>query len=170
MSRVSPLEPPDSHCLSAAIGWLGLGDRTEARAELAAISAANRQHPAVLEARWMICAGDESWDDALAAAREILARTPDQPDGWLHCAYALRRAEQGGLKAAWGLLRPAAEKFPQEPVIAYNLACYACQLQELDEAREWLKRACAIHGAQPIKEMALADADLKSLWDEIQKL
>ena len=164
------LEPPDSHHLRAALGWLGLGNRAEARAELEAISAANRQHPDVLEVRWTICAKEEKWDDALVAARDILSRTPEEPDGWLHYAYALRRAKKGGLKQAWGLLRPIAEKFPKEPVIAFNLACYACQLEEMDEARDWLQRACAIGGKKHIKQMALADADLKPLWNEIQKL
>lgn len=167
---MTPLEPPDSHCLSAALGWLGLGNRTEARAELGAISAANRQHPAALEAHWLICVSEGDWDAALVAAREIMTHVPEEPDGWLHGAYALRRTESGGLRQAWSLLRPAAEQFPQEPTIAYNLACYACQLQDLAEARAWLQRACAISGNQSIKEMALVDTDLKPLWDEIQKL
>jgi hypothetical protein len=38
------------------------------------------------------------------------------------------------------------------------------------EARNWLQRACAIGGKKHIKQMALADADLEPLWDEIQKL
>ena len=38
-------------------------------------------------------------------------------------------------------LRPAFEKFPKVSVIPYNLACYACQMNKLDEARVWLRRA-----------------------------
>ena len=65
---------------------------------------------------------------------------------------------------------PAAEKFPGEPVIAYNLSCYACQLQQLDQARTWLKRAIASGQKENIKKMALADDDLKPLWAEIREL
>ena len=65
---------------------------------------------------------------------------------------------------------PAAEKFPTEPVIAYNLSCYACQMQQLDAARVWLKRAIKIGGKEELKQMALADEDLKPLWPEIEEL
>jgi len=57
-----------------------------------------------------------------------------------------RRVKSGGLQAAWGMLLPAFEKFPEEPTIPYNLACYACQMKRLDEARQWLERAATIAG------------------------
>ena len=58
------LEPPDTHCFSAAIGWLELGNLAEAKAELAQISPAQQEHPDVLEARWA------TWfDGALAKAK-----------------------------------------------------------------------------------------------------
>jgi len=37
----------------------------------------------------------------------------------------------GGAKAAWDALLPAADKFPNNPNIPYNLACYACQMNKL---------------------------------------
>ena len=72
------------------------------------------------------------------------------------------------MEKAWDALLPAAEKFPKEPVIPYNLACYACQLQKLEDARSWLKRAIEIGGKERMKEMALEDPDLQPLWKEIQ--
>ena len=96
-----------------------------------------------------------------------LAAAPDDPAGWLHRAYALRRVSDGGLTRAWDALLPAAKKFPAEPVVAYNLSCYACQLQQLDIARHWLQRALAAGQKAAIKKMALADADLQPLWPEI---
>jgi Tfp pilus assembly protein PilF len=88
----------------------------------------------------------------------------------LHRAYALRRAPGGGLPQAWDALLPAAGKFPEEPVAAYNLSCYACQMQQLDRARHWLQRAIKTGGKDAIKKMALADDDLKPLWEEIREL
>jgi predicted Zn-dependent protease len=167
---MQPLEPPDSHHLDAAIGWLGLGRADDARTELGLISAAWQQHPAVLDVRWTICAHEKRWSDALEVARAELTAAPGSCSGWLHRAYALRRAPGGGLPQAWEALLPAAEKFPKEPVVAYNLACYACQMQQLDLARHWLKRAIKAGGKEAIKKMALADDDLKSLWDEIRNL
>jgi hypothetical protein len=40
--------------LSAAIGWVGLGDWREANDELEKITQDLRSHPEVLEVRWLI--------------------------------------------------------------------------------------------------------------------
>ena len=164
------LEPPDSHCLNAAIGWLGLGRRDDAKAELEMISAPNQRHPDVLEARWAIYAEERQWEAALDVARKLLQRAPHRVSGWLNHAYALRRAPEGGLEKAWAALKPAAEKFPKEALIPFNLSCYACQMQRFDEARVWLKRALEVGGKERIKQQALADPDLKPLWEEIRQL
>jgi predicted Zn-dependent protease len=166
---VQQLGPPDSHHLDAAVGWLGLDCLAEARAELDFISAAQQKHPAVLETRWSLCARAERWADALEIAQTELAAAPDSASGWLHRAYALRRVPGGGLSRAWEALWPATEKFPHEPVIAYNLSCYACQLQQLDSARHWLQQAMKTGGRDAIRKMALADDDLKPLWAEIRE-
>ncbi|HZI31060.1 MAG TPA: tetratricopeptide repeat protein [Candidatus Binatia bacterium] len=167
---MQPIQPPDSHHLSAALGWLGLGAVADAHAELAQVSEANRNHPATLEVRWTISAHEKDWRKALEIAQAELALAPDESSGWLHRAYALRRVNDGGLPQAWEALLPAADQFPDEPVIAYNLACYACQMQRLDEAREWLQRAIAAGKKDAIRQMALNDEDLKPLWPEIRKL
>jgi len=170
LMRVQLIEPPDSHHLSAALGWLGLGSAAEAHAELAKVSEEFQHHPATLEVRWTICAHERKWGDALEIARTEIALAPEDASGWLHRAYALRRVNEGGLPQAWEALLPAAEKFPEEPVIPYNLACYACQMLQLDLAREWLHRAIAAGNKTELKKMALADDDLKPLWSEIKEL
>ena len=167
---MNPLEPPDSHHLDAANGWLGLGCVADSRAELDQISVANQQHPDVLGMRWMICTHQRQWSEALAVACAELVAAPDESSGWLHRAYALRRVDDGGLTQAWDALLPAAKKFPNEPIIAYNLSCYACQMQQLDIARHWLQRAVTAGQKEAIQKMALADADLQPLWDEIKNL
>ena len=63
----------------------------------------------------------------------------------------------------------AAEAFPKESIIPFNLACYACQMRQLEEARAWLRRALKIGGKQKIKQLALDDPDLQPLWEEIRK-
>jgi predicted Zn-dependent protease len=164
---VETIAAPDLHFFNAATGWLELGNCVEARAELAHLSAAYRQHPAVLELEWSVSAAERNWEAAFTAARVLMVALPEEPAGWLHSAYACRRMAGGGLKQAQTLLQPAADKFPQEPVIHFNLACYACQLGQLPEAREWLRRAEAIGGKKAIIAMALADEDLKPLWPEL---
>jgi Flp pilus assembly protein TadD len=164
------LEPPDIHYLSAALGWLGLNNPAEAKAELASIGAAYQNHPDVLEVRWLICADEERWDEGLQVARTLLHTAPERCSGWLHQAYALRRVTEGGVKKAWQALLPAFDRFPKESIICYNLSCYACQMQQLEAARVWLKRALVIGGKEAVKRMALADPDLEALWQEIKGL
>ena len=163
------LEPPDTHYFSAAVGWLELGNLAEAKAELSRINQAQQQHPDVLEVRWMIAAEEKAWDDALQAAQALLRQAPARSSGWLHQAYALRRDPGGSVERARNALLPAFEKFPKEATIPFNLACYACQLGQLDAARDWLQRAVAVGGKDKIKQMALRDSDLEPLWDEIQQ-
>ena len=164
------LEPPDTHYLSAAIGWLELGLPAEARAELARVTAPMQDHPDVLEARWQVAAEAKQWEEGLQVAQALLHQAPKRASGWLHQAYALRRVPDGGVAKAWEALLPASDKFPKEAVIPYNLSCYACQMKQFDAARLWLRRAVAIGGKERIKRMALQDSDLEPLWAEVASL
>jgi len=76
----------------------------------------------------------------------------------------------GGIKAAWDALLPTAEKFPSQPMIAFNLACYACLLGRLEEAREWLRKAMDLGDEKEIKTLALDDPALEPLWANIEKI
>ena len=165
------LPPHEVHILRAATGWLELGDTAEALAELEQLSQAAQQHPAVLETRWMILAQNRDWATAATVGGQLLAAAPAYAAAWLHHAYALRRAPGGGLLAAYEALRPAAERFPAEATIPYNLACYTCQMQ-LDHAETmaWLLQAIERGGRKAIVSMALNDADLAPLHAEIARL
>jgi predicted Zn-dependent protease len=167
---VKPLDIPDIHHLRAAEGWLELGDDAEALHELEDISPAEKNHPVVLEVRFQILARKKEWDTCREIAGMITQQLPNFAGGWLHLAYATRRATGGSEQAAFDILQPVSEKFPDEPTIPYNLACYVCQLGNLSEARQWLRRAFAVGGEKEMKLMALHDADLKPLWEEIPKM
>ena len=165
------LEPPDTHHLKAAVGWLELGNHTEAGEEIARVSAANLNHPDVLEVRWAICAEGNSWDAAAEVADTLVAVAPERASGWVHRAYATRRARTGGLAQAEKLLIEALIKFPKESLIPYNLACYAAQLGRPDDAWDWLHKAMEVEGdVKTIKHRALGDTDLKPLWERIREL
>ena len=162
------LEPPDTHHFSATVGWLELGLPAEARAELAQLSPAAQDNPDVLEVRWLVAAEERKWEEGLQIARALLQHAPRRSSGWLHQAYALRRVPDGSVAKAWEALLPASDKFPKEPIIPFNLSCYACQMQQLDTARLWLRRAVTVGGIETIKQMALQDPDLEPLWTEIR--
>ncbi len=168
-SRMKPLEPPDSHHLSAAIGWLELGELAEARAELEQIALQFRSHPHVLVTRYEICAKAGEWNAAAETARALTQLEPDQPGAWISLAYAVRRKPGGGTSQARAILVQARRAFPKEQIIAYNLACYECQLGDLHAAKSWLEKACTLGDASRVKLMALEDPDLKPLWPDLRK-
>jgi predicted Zn-dependent protease len=161
-----PIESPDRHHLLAASGWMDLGDAVEAESELQKIKASLQSHPEVLNVRWSILASAGNWIAAIDLARTIRDLTPDEALGWIHLAYALhelRRTEE-----ALDTLQPVVERFPDCAIIPYNLACYCAQLNKLDEAREWFRRAMKTGNPGKIKAMASEDLDLKPIWQEIQ--
>lgn len=164
------LKPPDLHYLSAAVGWLELGCLADAQAELELVSPEHLRHPDVLEVKWLILAKEQQWAAASDVAHKLILEAPERASGWLHQAYAVRRAPEGGLAKAREALLPAAEKFPEEPIVFYNLSCYACQLGQLEEARRWFDKALVSGDKPRLKLMALDDPDLELLWEEIRKL
>jgi tetratricopeptide (TPR) repeat protein len=161
---------PDLHYARAAQGWLELGDHLEANEELEKITPQMRAHPDVLEIRWQIYAKEKKWEACIEIARAITQIEPGRPSGWIHYAYSTRRATNGGLEAAKTVLLSVNEKFPQIPVIPYNLACYYCQLGDLKGAWDWLERAFDIGDPKQLKLMALDDPDLKQLWPDISEI
>jgi hypothetical protein len=105
---IPPLEPPDSFHLLAAHGWLELGDHAEANEELEEITPSLRAHPDVLKVRWAVYAKAHKWDAAADIGRALVELEPGEAVGWVHRAYALRRASGGGLQVAHEALRPTA--------------------------------------------------------------
>ena len=163
------LRSSDVHRLRAAQGWLELGNHHEAGEELERISADLRAHPRVLEMRWHICAQSGQWDACADLARAITHTEPNGATGWLHLAYSVRRMDKGSVKSAWDTLVSVADRFPNVPTVAFNLACYACLLGNLNEGWHWLEKAAAVGDARQVKSMALNEPDLKPFWKRIAK-
>jgi Flp pilus assembly protein TadD len=164
-----PLDMPDFHTLRAVSGWIELGNLAEAELELGRIPVRRRQQPDVLEAEWLLAAARRDWARALTVAERLVSLAPDRANAWIHSAYSARRTESGGLTYARLILLQALDRFPDESVIPYNLACYAAQLGELDDARRWLETARQRGGSAMIQDMALADEDLLPLRAEIRR-
>ena len=165
MTKLAQLKHPDPMHLEAAAGWIQLGDYDSANDELEKIRAEWRAHPDVLDLRWFIYSHHEQWDACLDIASAIVKMAPDRVWGWIHKAYALRRATGGGIEKAKPVLLEAAKLFPDDGMIQYNLACYCAQLGQLGAAKEHLGKSDELGDAQKIKLIALDDDDLKPLWD-----
>ena len=141
---VKPLEHPDSFHLQAAVGWLELGNWTEANEELELITPQVRAHPDVLQVRVRIYTAAERWDYAAEVANELCTMMPDSSFGPLHLAHALRKLDR--TEAAKQTLWAVAHKFPKEWRILYSLACYCCQLGQRKHALRWLQMAIDVAG------------------------
>lgn len=165
---ITPLEPPDSHHLAAAEGWLELGNPAEALAELRHLTAEGAAHPAVLEMHWQISAQNQQWETCLELAARLVRLNPELPTGWIHRSYALHELKRTA--EARDQLLPAVPRFPQEAVMFYNLACYECRLGNLAQARRWLRETFALKNSGPWRRAAEVDADLAALWPELAKL
>ena len=81
-------------------------------------------------------------------------------------SLATRRAND--LNAARDILVASLSKFPRDAIIYYNLACYDCQLGQIDSAKQYLKQAFPIDPNWI--SQALEDQDLKPLWDYLGDL
>ena len=81
---------------------------------------------------------------------------------------SLATCRANDLNAAREILVASLSKFPREAIIYYNLACYDCQLNQIDSAKQHLKQAFRIDPDWRL--LALEDEDLKPLWDYLEGL
>jgi hypothetical protein len=107
----------------------------------------------------------------LEIARTLTEIVPGMAEAWIWFGYSIRRTA-GGLKQAFDTLTGIAPRFPSEPIIAFNLACYTCRLKQMDSAWFWLGKAFEIGKSlnqfDRIRLMALDEPDLELKWKEIR--
>jgi predicted Zn-dependent protease len=164
---MSDLGHTNMRYLEAAQGWLGLRNWREAKVELANIPTELQSHPDVLQVRWAIHAAAKEWESAVEVAEAVRQAKPDSPFGFVHLAYALHEMKR--TKEAQDVLLTVLDKFRDEFIIRYNLACYACQLGDGEGAWRWLEKSMALTDPDEVKRMALNDPDLEPLRTRIKK-
>jgi len=98
-------------------------------------------------------------------ARELWNRYSDDPVYWNDLAWAVRHAKS--LESANGILLQAVEKFPEDALTHFNLGCYACQLGDVEQAKTRVGKAIELDAK--FKLLALDDADLEPLWDNMKQ-
>lgn len=62
---------------------------------------------------------------------------------------------------------PVVDKFPKVWLIPYNLACYCAQLGQLDECKDWFKKAMAIDEAEKEIRQPLIGHVIVPLWKRL---
>jgi tetratricopeptide (TPR) repeat protein len=164
---MNELSLSDIRHLEAARGWLGLKNWREASAEIANIPSALHVHPDVLQVRWAIHAAAKEWELAAQVAESFRQAKPGSPFGFVHLAYSLHEMKR--TKEAQEVLLLVLDKFRDEFIIRYNLACYACQLGDSEGAWKWLEKSMALTDPSEVKQMALSDPDLEPLRQRIKE-
>jgi tetratricopeptide (TPR) repeat protein len=146
--------------LTEAVGYLELGMLQDAWDALEEIPAEQRHLPPVLHVRLEIYRRMEKYEGMATIAEHLTKVLPEDSQNWISLAYAQRGYLD--LQTAEKTLLEAQKRFPEEATIPFNLACYACKMGRLDEAREKLAKAMEMEPA--FKKAALEDEDLKAIW------
>lgn len=106
----------------------------------------------------------KDWKESARLAKALHGQAPEEPETWIELAYVARRAE--GVDAARQILSRALTRFPKVAIIPFNLACYECQLGDMNQARRYLARAFKLEPGY--RRLAAEDRDLEPLWPELE--
>ncbi len=158
----------DVRHIQAAEGWLGLGDHASAGEELEALAPELQRHPVVLRLRWEIFSAAKRWDAALEVANLLAKLDPSDKHAWLSRSFALHELKRTA-EARENLLA-VMDNFPDYAIMRYNLACYECQLGNLEAACDWLRKAFAMPDGAEYRESGLHDPDLAPLHSRLAEL
>lgn len=158
----------DRHVLKAVLGWIDLRDCAEALRELDNLSPELRSTPEIIDLEWQASARHHDWKRALETARTFTRLHPDVASGWIHLAYSLHELKR--TVEARDQLLDARIKFPLNALILYNLACYCCQLNQNEDAIQWIQEAMAVRDRSEILSMALEDSDLEPIRDRLEQM
>jgi Flp pilus assembly protein TadD len=148
----------------AASGYCELGMFDEAARALEEIDPEDRTKKEVLSARVDLYMAAKNWSSVAEVAQHLVNVEPENATWWINLAYATRRAEN--IEKAEALLQQARKLHPDNPIIAFNLSCYACVTGRIDEAKIHLKEAIMLDSK--VRELAIRDEDLKTLWSWIR--
>lgn len=143
-----------------ALGYLELGMAEDAWEELRELPREADDLKEVRQLRVETLVRLQRWEDGAALCIPMLDKEPGEVFWWIQGAYCERRART--IEGAERILRSALMFHPADSIILYNLACYACVQNHLEESKKLLEHALALSG-DDILVMALKDDDLGAL-------
>ena len=160
--KTSQLEPADMYELMAIQDLVESNNIASAWERMERLAPAKRCHPSALYLTYQIYARAGDWSQAIQMADLLFSRVPDCASTWVILAETACHKPEGGISEAKEILLKAESKFPADFLIAFKLAGYCMQLQQLDEADKWLKQALAIDRERGT-QIAAEDENLKNL-------
>ncbi len=146
--------------LIAAFAWLELSAPKEAWTELEEIAPEDRHRIEVVVLRMQILQTLKRRETGAILGQGALGHYPDCGALYLITAYCMRRHES--LEAAKAVLLSGEHVLREEALWHFNLACYECQLGNIEPAKERLQETFRID--PKMRKQALEDEDLEPLW------
>ncbi len=151
--------------LEEADGYLDLRMPVRAQELLSNMPKACQDHPLFIAIRLRLAMDQKEWALGSALGEALTRQNPDSLEGFIHWAYCVRRHVD--IPSARHILAAASKRWPKEPLIFYNLACYECQMGHLVEALRLLRKA--VRQQADFQTLALEDTDLQPLWPLLEE-
>ncbi len=149
----------DFQCAESAVGYANLGMFTDALAELENLSPQMVADDGVQEFKLRLLERAGRWQDAAGLAARLATTHPDESRWFIAWAFAKRRSDS--IETASKILTDAAHLHPQDPLIQFNLGCYAAQRGDLTIAQTYVRRAIELD--HHLEKLAHQDPDLEPL-------
>ena len=156
---------PQVH-LSRARGYFELEMFEDAKKELRALPDQMPWSKFGCELLVTIHQAQKSWEEMMMIANQLRRDFPEEAQWWIMSAYATRR--HISVADAEKILQEGMLMHTREPMIKYNLACYACLLHRFDDCMNLLKESVAID--EKYKLLALEDEDLREIREKLLEL
>ena len=149
----------DFQSAESAVGYANLGMYTDALAELENLSPQMVGDDGVQEFKLRLLERACRWQDAAGLAARLATSHPDESRWFIAWAFAKRRSDS--IETASKILTDAAHLHPKDPLIQFNLGCYAAQRGDLTTAQTYVRRAIELD--HDLEKLAHQDPDLEPL-------
>ena len=149
----------DFQSAESAVGYANLGMFADALAELDHLYPQMTLDDGVQEFKLRLLERAGRWQDAAGLAARLATNHPDESRWLIAWAFAKRRSDS--LETASKILTDAASLHPKDPLIQFNLGCYAAQRGDLTTAQTYVRRAIELD--HDLEKLAHQDPDLEPL-------
>ncbi len=149
----------DFQSAESAVGYANLGMFADALAELDHLSPQMTLDDGVQEFKLRLLERAGRWQDAAGLAARLATNHPDESRWFIAWAFAKRRSDS--LETASKILTDAASLHPKDPLIQFNLGCYAAQRGDLTTAQTYFRSAIELD--HYLEKLAKQDPDLEPL-------
>ena len=155
------IDPQNKMKILAAQGYLEIGMVEDALREMEALPENEKTSNECLSVYLEIFRETGEWDRMEKTAQRLCQTDKQNVKRWLDCAFA--RYHLDSVESARETLLAATERFPDEALVHFQLACCECQLGNIAEAKKHLnqsKKLCPV-----CRVLALTDeGDLDPIW------